>query len=389
MKKLILIVLVLFCILLLIPNKEKSERKVEVVKEKKAVFFSYIELQKYVKNTDVSDSKKGVDKIVNTLDEYKFNMLILQVRSFSDAIYESKLFPWSSSVSSSEGITPGYDVLAYFIKRCHEKNIEVHAWVNPYRIRNNNDTSTISEKNKAYSLLNTNSVQVSEGGIFYNPASEEVKKLIVDGISEIVSNYSVDGILFDDYFYPNSTIDLENFREYSKNNDISLEEYHLMQVNDLVKRVHIVTKKHNVLFGISPEGNISNNYSKNFADVKKWGEEDGYVDYLMPQIYYGFNNEVQPFYQVLAEWNDLIKNNKILLMPALAFYKVNQQDKYAKGGINEWCDEDDIIMRQVILSRNATRYGGFAIFRYDSIFSDDLSLPVLKEKENLKKVIVS
>ena len=66
-----------------------------------------------------------------------------------------------------------------------------------------------------------------------------------------------------------------------------------MQVNDLVKRVHDVTKKHNVLFGISPEGNISNNYSKNFADVKKWGSEDGYVDYLMPQIYYGFNNEVQ------------------------------------------------------------------------------------------------
>ncbi len=72
-------------------------------------------------------------------------------------------------------------------------------------------------------------------------------------------------------------------------------------------------------------------------------------------------------------------------MPALAFYKVNQQDKYAKGGINEWCDEDDIIMRQVILSRNATRYGGFAIFRYDSIFSDDLSLPILKEKRKFKK----
>lgn len=388
MKKAVLVLVFFFCLFLLFSKKEttKEEMKSE---EKKAIFFSYIELQKYIKNKSIDDGKKNIEQIINQLEEYQFNMLILQVRSFSDAIYESSLFPWSSTVSKSEGESPGYDVLDYFIQCAHQKGIEVHAWINPYRIRNHSDTSTISTQNKAYSLLNTNHVKISDNGIFYNPASEEVKELIVDGVEEISKKYSIDGVCFDDYFYPDSEIDIENYQEYQKSHDISLEEYHLMQVNDLVKRVHEVTEKYHIAFGISPEGNISNNYTKNFADVYTWGKSDLYVDYLMPQIYYGFYNEAQPFYQVLSEWNQLVEDSKVGLIPALAFYKIDTQDNYAKGGINEWIEEDDIIMRQVLLSRNVSSYQGFSIFRYDSMFQENQSTTTLKEVKNLKKVIVS
>lgn len=390
MKKYLLIIIIFFFVLALIPKQDQLVyNKKSNKEEKKAVFLSYIELQKYIKGKTNSESQKNIDQIINHLDDFHFNMLILQVRSFSDAIYESKLYPWSSTVSSSEGISPGYDILDYFIEKAHEKHIEVHAWINPYRIRNTNDTSTISKENKAYEWLNTNYVKVYDKGIFYNPASEEVQNLIVDGIQEIVDNYDVDGIHFDDYFYPVSDIDSNNYQEYLKTHDfISLEDYHLLMVNQLIKRVHQVTKKKKIIFGVSPEGNIDNNYSTNFADVYEWGKSDDYVDYLMPQIYYGFFNESQPFYDVVKSWNDLVKESHVKIIPALAFYKTGVVDTYAKSGSNEWVENNNIIMRQILVSRNMENYDGFAIFRYDSIFNTESQTDTtMNEIKNLKKVM--
>lgn len=357
--------------------------------ETRAIFISYIELQNHLKGKDIKSSKRNIDQMINNVANFNFNTIILQVRTFSDAIYNSDIYPWSSTVSEKEGIYPGYDILKYFLEKAHKKGLKVHAWINPYRIRNDQDTSTITEQNPAYKWLNTNNVKVTDKGIYYNPASEDVKKLITDGIEELIQNYQVDGIFFDDYFYPSNDIDIENYKEYSKTHNISLNDYHLLMVNDLVKRVHKITKKNNILFGISPEGNIDNNYTTNFADVYTWGSNDNYVDYLMPQIYYGFYNESQPFYQVLLEWDNLVKNSNVKIIPALAFYKVDTVDLYAKSGINEWMQEDDIIMRQILISRNIKSYKGFSIFRYDSIFGNqEKSKTVSKEINNLKKIIV-
>lgn len=396
MKKYLLLIVVFFLVLLLIfymiPNKEQNTRKKEEqTPEKKAIFFSYIELGKYLKGKDVEEGKKSIDQIIDHLSDFHFNMLILQVRSFSDAIYESKIYPWSSVVSTEEGISPGYDILEYFIKKAHDKNIEVHAWINPYRIRNTNDSSTISPKNKAYEWLNTNHVKRTEKGIYYNPASSEVQELILEGIEELVNHYDIDGIHFDDYFYPDPNIDMENYQEYIKNHDhISLDQYHLLMVNQLIKKVHDITKKNHILFGISPEGNIENNYSSNFADVYLWAKTDLYVDYLMPQIYYGFYNESQPFYDVVKKWNEMVSDSDVKIIPALAFYKTGLEDPYAKSGSNEWIENNNMIMRQILISRNMPHYDGFAIFRYDSIFDkENLSENTMMEIKNLKKIMKS
>lgn len=385
-KILIIFVLLLILYLLFIPTTN-YERISKTSKEKRAIFISYMELQKYLKGKDEKEARKNIDKIITNLKDLKFNMLILQVRSFSDAIYESQYFPWSMVISESEGEAYSFDVLAYFIEKAHKNNIELHAWINPYRIRTNNDVSTISSKNPAYNLLETNDVDISDNGIYYNPASSNVQKLILDGIEEILENYQVDGIHFDDYFYPNLDIDYENYVEYSKNNNISLDKYHLLMVNNLVKETHKLTKKHHVVFGISPEGNIENNYSKNQADVYTWAKSNEYVDYLMPQIYYGFLNEAAPFYKVVNEWDNLVKESDVKILPALAFYKSDQEDLYAKNGKYEWIENNDIIMRQVLLSRNMQSYGGFALFRYDSIFKEEITEVVNSEIKNLKKII--
>lgn len=385
-KILVLFVFLLVAYLFFIPVKN-YERKASKKEEKRAVFISYMELQKYLKGKDEKTAKANINKMISALKSNKFNMIILQARSFSDAIYESQYFPWSMVISESEGEAYHFDVLAYFIEMSHKNNLELHAWINPYRIRTNNDVSTITDKNPAYNLLETNDVDISDNGIYYNPASSNVQKLILDGIEEILENYQVDGIHFDDYFYPNLDIDNENYLEYSKHNDISKDKYHLLMVNNLVKETHKLTKKHHVVFGISPEGNIENNYSKNQADVYTWAKSNEYVDYLMPQIYYGFQNEAAPFYNVLKKWDNLVKESDVKILPALAFYKSNQEDLYAKNGKYEWIENDDIIMRQVLLSRNMQSYAGFALFRYDSIFKEEVTEVVNSEIKNLKKIM--
>lgn len=354
--------------------------------ETRAIFISYIELKEYVKNKDQELSKKNIDKMITNIKKLKFNTIILQVRIASDAIYKSEIFPMSSYVAESEG-KECYDVLSYFIEKSHKQNIKLFAWVNPYRIRTTSTLDTISEKNPAYDYLNTDVVYINDG-IYYNPSKKETTKLIVDGVKEIL-NYKVDAILFDDYFYPNTEIDEVDYQEYIQNNDyIDGQSYRLKVVSDMIEKVHKECQKKKIPFGISPDGNIENNYNKNYADVKKWLASNKYIDFIMPQIYYGFYNSSKAYKDVTEEWESLIKNNKIGLYIALAFYKVGTEDKFAKNGSEEWLNNDDIIMREIILSRNLKNYKGFALFRYDSIFkTSNYTSNSLKEIENMKKIL--
>ena len=385
MKKVIFII-ALFFIIFIFSNKsiDISDNKVE----KRGVFISYIELNNYIKGKDKVTSQKNIDKMINNIKNFGFNIIILQVRSFSDAIYESNIFPWSSTISTSEGVSPGYDVLNYFIDKAHKEDIFLYAWINPYRVRNSEDMDSITEENPAYKYIGTDILFI-ENGIFYNPSKQEVEDLIVEGVKEIVSNYKVDGILFDDYFYPNEEIDNEQYEEYcQKKEEISRDDYHLMIVNEMIERVHDVCSKYDVLFGVSPDGNISNNYDKVFADVKTWMSSDKYIDYIMPQIYYGFFNESRAFKNTVDEWDSLITNDKIDLLVALAFYKVGKIDEYAKSGSLEWSLNSDIIMREIMLSRNLKHYNGFALFRYDNLFNESLFTETsMKEIENTKKIL--
>lgn len=389
MKRYWIVIVILILLLVFfgmgISDKEKEGSD---VMEKRGVFVSYIELNYYLKGKEVGVSKKNIDKMISNIKEFGFNMIILQVRSFSDAIYPSEIFPWSSTVSVNEGEDPGYDVLNYFIKKAHQEGILIYAWINPYRVRTNEDVDSISSKNPAYKYIGTDTLFVQEG-IFYNPAKKEVEDLIVSGVLELVNNYRVDGVLFDDYFYPDENIDMAEYNAFKEDNpNISMDEYHLDVVNQMIKRVHEVCEKKGIDFGVSPDGNISNNYEKLFADVRRWTSSSKYIDFIMPQIYYGFYNETKAFKQVASEWDSLITDDSVELMVALAFYKVGVVDNYAKSGSLEWITNDDIIMREIIISRNLKNYGGFALFRYDNLFNSSLYTDTsMLEIENTKKIL--
>ena len=392
MRKEIFLLLIIFLLLLIyifIPEEKKESEEESL--EKRAVFISYIELHNNLRGKGTKEMKNTIDEMLDNAKDFGFNMIILQVRAFSDAIYPSSIFPSSRSIVNNEGDSLPFDVLEYFIKKAHQKNLELHAWINPYRISNDTDTSLISKNNPAYSMLNTSSVQIIDSkGIYYNPASSKVESLILEGIYEIITNYDVDGIHFDDYFYPSSlTIDEEEYKTaLDDNNSLTLQEFRLSVITSLVKKTYDLIKDYdkNILFGISPDGNIDNNYNSNYVDTRLFCSEMGYIDYIMPQVYYGFLNGVKPFEATIKSWNNLI-TNYIDLIPALAFYKTGNIDNYAKEGINEWMEYNNIIAREVMLSRELSNYKGFAIFRYDSLFGNDLTDTSFLEKENLKNIL--
>ena len=387
---LLLIIFLLFIIYLLVPSATTNTKK-EEREEKRAVFISYIELGNYLRGKDEETIKKTIDDMLDNVKNFDFNMVILQVRSFSDAIYPSSIFPSSRSVVNNEGDELPFDILKYFIKKAHQKDLELHAWINPYRISNDTDTSIISKENPAYKLLNTSSVKVIDNvGIYYNPASSEVESLILEGVEEIIKNYDVDGIHFDDYFYPKSNdIDSTDYEKaYKDNNSLTLQEYRLNTISSLIRKTYKLIKSYDksILFGISPDGNIDNNYNSNYVDTRKFCTEEGYIDYIMPQVYYGFLNSTKPFEETIKSWNNLITND-IDLIPALAFYKTGNIDEFAKEGVNEWVEYNNIIAREVMLSRELSNYSGFALFRYDSIFGNNLTETSFLEKENLKNIL--
>ncbi len=361
--------------------------KPSTVKEKRSIFISYLELTKYLKGKDEKTAKANIDMMIKNVKELGFNEVIVQVRSFSDAIYPSTIYP-SSKVLGNEGDKLLFDVLDYFLKKSHYEGLTFIAWINPYRIRSSASITDISEKSPAYKYLNTDYVYVG-GGVYFNPSKSEVHNLIVDGVREIVTRYKVDGILFDDYFYPNNEIDMKDYNEYIKSNPgVSKQQYNLSITNKLIRDVYKVCHNNNVEFGVSPDGNTTNNYNKVYADVKTWCSSDGYVDFIMPQIYYGFLNGTKPFKEVSLEWESMVTNKNIGLRIALAFYKVGVEDKWAGTGKSEWQNSNDIMKREIVLSRNLKQYNGFSLFRYDYIFDSNLhNNMTLSEIENMKNIL--
>ena len=374
MKKILIILLLVFLII----NTGFTNKKEEI----RGVFISYIEEKNYLTN-DEEKSKINIKEIINNIKKSNYNLIILQVRSNCDSIYKSNIFK-----EKLDGLSNDYfDVLDYFIQESHKKGIKVYAWINPYRIRTTIDTSSITELSPAYKYLNTDYIYINNG-IYFNPSKKEVEDLIVEGVKEIIDNYKVDGILFDDYFYPGDDVDIKDYNEYIENNEyVDPKTYHLNIINRMVKRVHTICKNKNVLFGISPDGNINNNYDYLYADIYKWLDSSDYVDYIMPQIYYGFFNESKPFYNIVHEWNNYIKNKDIKLIIALALYKSGNYDKYAKSGEYEWINSKDILKKEVLISRNLKQYNGFSIFRYDNLYGNNINDNQKEEANNLHQIL--
>ena len=221
--------------------------------ELRGVWVSYLIWDKLP--VDERSFQQGVDEILDNCVSWGMNAVFVHVRSHGDAMYPSDIYPWSKFASGSQGAgvqgrDPGYDPLAYFVKAAHDRGLKFHAWFNPYRITgylmNWSEVSSLSPAKLWMSdgdVSNDRNVLRHDGAYYYNPSSEEVKQMVVNGVMEVVRGYDVDGIHFDDYFYPelDDTVEGRQFDlpEYrASGSRLPVAQWRRDQVSDLVSRVY-------------------------------------------------------------------------------------------------------------------------------------------------------
>lgn len=340
--------------------------------EMRGVWVSYMELS--MENESSKTQKAFEDKfteIAQKCREIGFNTLIVQVRPFCDALYKSSYFPWSHILTGTQGENPQYDALQIMCDICKENNLKIHAWINPYRVSSNETPKKLSDNNPY--IKNSEIGIKTDNGIFLDPSNETAQQLISDGVKEIAENYDVDGIQFDDYFYPteDESFDKKQYEayieKYGKGNSMSLDNWRMQNVNTLICKVYRTIKSvdSSVEFGISPQGNIGNNDGL-YADVKSWCTCKGFADYICPQIYFSLENPALTFEDCLDSWTSLDFDENVKLYVGLGGYKAGN------GEYDEetWLLSDSILADEYDILRNNKSVRGFMLYSYNSLEDD-------------------
>lgn len=331
--------------------------------------------------------------VLDNLANYHMNAIIFQVRPEQDAWYPSELGnPWSKYLTPEgvEGTDPGFDPLAVMVEMAHQAGLEYHAWFNPYRVTNTKVSLLDAAGKQALEAAGYTLAEIAAGPaqlqveayvaaglldstnfaaqhpewvmkqdekLFLNPGVPEVQQHIIDTMAEVATNYDIDAIHFDDYFYPNgfgaanldplTAADAAQFAEYGEGypeTTAGLEDWRRDNVTNLVRGVHEMLSAHNdlvgtsVQFGISPAGIWNHNaqdplgsftptgsmssYLRLYCDTYRWVKEE-LLDYVMPQIYWGFETGAAPYGELARWWNSIAEGTRVQVYVGHANYKVN------------------------------------------------------------------
>ena len=343
--------------------------------EWRAVWVSYLEWARMDFSSEEAFRTAAAELLDNSA-ALGLNTVIAQVRPFGDALYESSLFPWSHLCTGTQGQGPGFDPLDVLVTEAHGRGLSLEAWVNPYRLKSSAAMPpSIADTN----LINTHPEWCCTvgDGVYLNPAVPEAAAYVVQGVAELVEKYAVDGIHFDDYFYPTTDASLDA-AQFAASGEADLADWRRANVTALVKAARDAVKAADptLRFGISPQGNPDNDLATQYSDVYGWlaaSGEEAVVDYLCPQIYWGYGYRLQSgstrfaFENIVPEWLGMARAANVALYFGLGAYRVGVGD----GGANEDSTSQwaigSALARQVADLR---RWGaqGWALYRYDSLF---------------------
>lgn len=320
------------------------------------------------------------------------NTVYLHVRAYQDAYYQSDLFPMGSYADA--GIN--FDPLEIMLEEAHAFELSAHAWINPMR---GPGDKTMAEMDNNYLLkqwyndstkIGTYLVKAGDNW-WLNPAYPEVRQLIADGVEEIISRYHVDGIHLDDYFYPTTETSFDA-AAFAESNASDLSAFRLEQTNAMVKQLYDTIKNEDsdLLLSISPQGTMHGNYDSQYADVRRWASEPGYCDVLIPQVYFGFENETAPFEETVALWSQTVTCKEVSLVIGIGTHKMGREDTWAGSGRKEWLEHLDIPQRQVEFLLHMNHVDGIAIYDYDTTFCPETVTDAMAQQvEEIGKLLRS
>ena len=349
-------------------------------------------------------SKKGLSEekqrqeFIKILDESKemgMNAVIVQIRPTSDSFYPSKYMPWSEYLTGTQGKSPGYDPLEFMIKEAHRRNLEFHAWFNPYRISMKADLNALVEDHPARKHPEW---VVSYGGkLYYNPGIPEAKDFVIKAIMEAVEEYDIDAVHLDDYFYPYKVAgeefqDEETYQRYGADKFADKNDWRRNNIDTFVKELSEAIKKEkkHVKFGISPFAVWRNKavddsgsdtkagqttYDDLYADTRKWVREE-WVDYITPQIYWNFGFEPAAYEKVLDWWLDETEGKDLHLYVGQAVYKINKN--------NEAWENPEEMPNQLKYNATIDRVNGSMFFSAKDLRNNELGITD-RLKEDLYK----
>ena len=370
----------------------------------------------------VEDGKAQIDAIVDTCAKFNLNAIIFQVRPTNDALYESDINPWSSVLNKDrlEDANPGFDVLKYMIEKASEHNIEVHAWMNPYRVTNRDLSKMNMTKEDYLNKLSDKNfakknpdlvIETSEHHLILDPASKAVQDYLVATVLELANKYDLKAFHIDDYFYPYDEINDPN--EEEKRQAIApylpMDDFRRFNVNEMIRKIHEALKTANkkVEFGISPfaiyrtnskwfEGGKggwyrgSDNFSgalqcfeRLYSDVYLWMKE-GWIDYVVPQDYFlldyykekedGSQIDIVKYADVVKWWNEMAKETKTKLYIGMPLYRVSDE--------GAWANDEEII-NQLKVNDIYDYVSGFVMFTYHDFTRSDSKTKVSTQNKLL------
>lgn len=322
-----------------------------------------------------------IDSILDTMEAAGLNAAFFQVRPCADSLYPSKIFPYSAYLTGEQGRSPDgrFDPLAYLVEQAHARGIQVHAWLNPYRVTQNSPGSLEAGLQQLAdwhpARQDPSLVRLWGGNLYFDPGLPAVRDLVVAGAREIAENYQVDGIHLDDYFYPGKDFDdSATYAQYG--GGLPLDDFRRQSVNQLIEALSqaVHETRPQVQFGVSPFGIWANaasleggsdtsgaqSYFDMYADTRLWVRQ-GWLDYIAPQLYWYSGQPDADFTKLLAWWCGTVSGTNCRLIPGLAAYKAMDADT-----ASPWCGTREIESQLAQLAAEPAD-GGCIFFRYGTL----------------------
>ena len=330
----------------------------------RAVWVSYLEWQQVDFSTPETFSG-DIAVILDNIRNLGATVVLAQVRPFGDALYPSSYYPFSHLCTGQQGRDPGYDPLALLVQAAHDRGLALEAWVNPYRIQAG---LTPALCGASPAKLHPDWVKYTDTGAYLDPANTAVRQYIADAVGELCANYDVDGIHFDDYFYPTTDPAFDAADYAASGTALTQDDWRRENVNALVELCHATARRYGVRFGVAPVGDPEQNYALQYSDAARWLRQ-GTVDYLMPQLYWGQEyvkdgDTSHNLARLAGAWAALPRAAGVRLYAGLGAYRIGAGDGSDAG--SEWVSGRALADQLNLLDRLGVQ--GAGLYRYASLF---------------------